>query len=170
MRYAGAVNSRIAVGVLLIAVLCPFSISTRARNPEVQNPSTKTLAPSWHQPPPDWAYAINPPSEGPSPAKTPETTPRHVPGSEAAFTPAQISDFFNPPDWHPTDHPAMPDVVSRGPPTFSPAVTATCQTGKAARRIPAWRDCPRLTSFNNWLTSRAGCATVPNPDTRRPAP
>jgi cytochrome c553 len=37
-----------------------------------------------------------------------------VPDSEAAFTLAQISDFFNPPDWHPADHPAMPHIVSHG--------------------------------------------------------
>jgi len=114
MRYAGAVNSRFAIGVLLIAALCTFSIPTRAQSPEAQSPSARTLAPLLHQPPPDWAYAINPPTEGSAPAKTPDTTPRHVPDSEAAFTLAQVSDFFHPPDWHPTDHPAMPAVVSRG--------------------------------------------------------
>ncbi len=37
-----------------------------------------------------------------------------MPGSEAAFTDAQVRDLFNPPDWHPGDHPAMPEIVSRG--------------------------------------------------------
>jgi len=37
-----------------------------------------------------------------------------VPGSTAVFTDAQVKDMFNPPDWHPNDHPLMPAVVSRG--------------------------------------------------------
>jgi cytochrome c553 len=51
-----------------------------------------------------------------STAKAPDTTPRHVPDSEASFPPAQISNLFTPPDWHPADHPAMPDIVSHGRP------------------------------------------------------
>ena len=47
-------------------------------------------------------------------APPPDTTPRHVPNSEAAFTRAQVKDFFNPPDWHPKQHPAMPKIVAHG--------------------------------------------------------
>jgi len=69
------------------------------------------------EPPPDWAYAINPSkTESETSPKTPDTTQRHVPDSEASFTVEQIKDLFNPPDWHPADHPAMPDIVSRGRP------------------------------------------------------
>lgn len=39
---------------------------------------------------------------------------RHVPGSAAAFTHAQVQDFFNPPDWHGDEHPAMPEIVAHG--------------------------------------------------------
>jgi cytochrome c553 len=39
---------------------------------------------------------------------------RHVPGSSASYTRAQIEDPFAPPDWFPTDHPPMPDVVAHG--------------------------------------------------------
>jgi cytochrome c553 len=68
-----------------------------------------------HEPPPYWAYAINPPSEeSAAPTQTPDATLRHVPDSAAGFTLAQIGDFFNPPDWHTADHPAMPDIVRRG--------------------------------------------------------
>jgi cytochrome c553 len=74
-----------------------------------------TKAPPLREPPPYWAYVVNPPAEvTPAPAKAPDTTPRHVPDSEAAFTLAQIADLFTPPDWHPSDHPPMPDIVSRG--------------------------------------------------------
>jgi cytochrome c553 len=67
------------------------------------------------EPLPYWAYVVNPPADAAVvPAKASDTTPRHVPGSAAAFTLAQIADLFTPPDWHPADHPAMPEIVSRG--------------------------------------------------------
>lgn len=37
-----------------------------------------------------------------------------VPGSTKAYTQKQIDDPFNPPDWFPDEHPAMPPVVARG--------------------------------------------------------
>src|SRR5579884_3300244 len=61
--------------------------------------------------PPDWAYVINPPG---SPAPHPDNKLRHVPNSNAAFTTAQTQDLFNAPDWHPADHPAMPEIVAHG--------------------------------------------------------
>ncbi len=68
-----------------------------------------------HGAPPPWAYANNPADKIPD-AKDISTdpTPRHVPDSTASFTLAQIADFYNPPDWHPADHPAMPDIVAHG--------------------------------------------------------
>ncbi len=66
-------------------------------------------------PPPYWAYAINPPAGAPAaPAEHVEETPRHVPGSAAGFTTAQIHNFFGPPDWHAEGHAAMPEIVSHG--------------------------------------------------------
>jgi cytochrome c553 len=61
---------------------------------------------------PYWAYAVNPPA---SPtAKMPLSNPRHVPNSTATFTDAQIGDLYSVPDWHPSEHPAMPEVVAHG--------------------------------------------------------
>jgi cytochrome c553 len=40
--------------------------------------------------------------------------PRHVPESDAAFTITQERDLFFVPDWHPGDHPPMPDAVGHG--------------------------------------------------------
>lgn len=64
-------------------------------------------------PPPAWAYPINPPA---APGARPPngTTPRHVPGSRAAYTDAKIDDLFVAPDWHPQDHPAAPGIVVHG--------------------------------------------------------
>jgi cytochrome c553 len=74
-----------------------------------------TKAQAMREPPPDWAFAIEPPA-GASDAndKPAEESLRHVPGSDAAFTLAQTHDFFHPPDWHPEGHPAMPEIVAHG--------------------------------------------------------
>ena len=64
-----------------------------------------------------WAYAIPPaPPAGTAAAApaAPDTSVKHLEGSNGAFTRAQISDRFGPADWYPGDHPAMPDVVAHG--------------------------------------------------------
>jgi len=64
------------------------------------------------QPPPYWAYPVNPPqSSKPDP---PDIVLQHVPGSGAAFTLAQIQDWNFVADWHPEGHPVMPDIVVHG--------------------------------------------------------
>src|SRR5262249_2609282 len=40
--------------------------------------------------------------------------PRYVPDSTAAFTVTQARDLFFALDWHPSDHPPLPDVVAHG--------------------------------------------------------
>jgi cytochrome c553 len=80
-----------------------------------QNRDEKTKTQPASEPPPYWAYAIDPPAN-PSdpPAKPVDESPQHVPGSTAAFTLTQTRDFFSPPDWHPDGHAAMPEVVAHG--------------------------------------------------------
>jgi cytochrome c553 len=63
------------------------------------------------EPLPQWAYPVNPPGLQPAPD---DGVPRQVPGSSAVFTLTQIRDLFKAPDWHPGDHPAMPDIVATG--------------------------------------------------------
>ena len=69
------------------------------------------------QPPPPWAYPIQPPATPPPD----DGVPRRVPGSSVALTLTQIRDLYVPPDWHPDDHPPMPGVVGHGrkPKTFA---------------------------------------------------
>ncbi len=78
-----------------------------------RNQGATTRARTMPEPPPDWAYAVNPPEKA-SPAKPADNNLQHVPGSAAAFTLRQINDGFNPPDWHPDGHPPMPEVVAHG--------------------------------------------------------
>jgi cytochrome c553 len=60
---------------------------------------------------PVWAYPVNPPGITPVPD---DGALKRVPNSAAAYTLTQIRDLFSPPDWHPDNHPSMPDVVGRG--------------------------------------------------------
>jgi cytochrome c553 len=61
--------------------------------------------------PPPWAYPVNPPG-----TKLPadDGSLRHVPDSASAFTFTQTIDRFAAVDWHPADHPQMPEVVMHG--------------------------------------------------------
>jgi len=79
---------------------------------------------------PDWAYAVAPaqPPGGAGPGGggrggrgAPDPTPRTLPGSRFQFTTAQVRNNFDPADWFPEDHPAMPDIVAHG---RAPAVKA----------------------------------------------
>lgn len=69
------------------------------------------LADTPNQATPYWAFCINPVMTDPV---KPDDNARHVPNSAAVFTTAQTQDLFNPPDWHPSDHPPMPDIVAHG--------------------------------------------------------
>ncbi len=70
---------------------------------------------------PEWAYPVNPP-----PTPIDDTVQKHLPGSDKAYTQAQIDDGFNPPDWYPQDHPPMPDVVAHGRKAANARACALC--------------------------------------------
>src|SRR5215475_991397 len=58
---------------------------------------------------PQWAFpAIN----GQLPPEEPE--PKSLAGSTKAYTPGQIDDLSNPPDWFPDDHSMPPSLVQKG--------------------------------------------------------
>lgn len=61
--------------------------------------------------PPSWAYPVNPPGLQPAPD---DGRLHRVPGSDAAFSLTRIRDLFDALDWHPGDHPPMPEIVARG--------------------------------------------------------
>ena len=60
---------------------------------------------------PPWAYPVNPPNFQRAPD---DGSIRRVPKSSAGFTLTQVRDLFAAPDWHPEDHPPMPEVVAKG--------------------------------------------------------
>lgn len=61
--------------------------------------------------PPPWAYPINTPGVEAPPD---DGQPKRVPGSAVTLTRDQIRDIFNPPDWHPDQHPPPPAPVATG--------------------------------------------------------
>ncbi len=83
---------------LLVLILTSSCVHTFAQTPQQATPY--------------WAYAVNPPAA--VSAKASESSVRHVPNSTATYTDTQIHDLFGVPDWHPSEHPAMPDIVAHG--------------------------------------------------------
>jgi cytochrome c553 len=61
--------------------------------------------------PPDWAYPATPRDFKPDPD---DGKPKRLAASTKAYTYAQLQDVFAAPDWYPTAHPKMPDVVAKG--------------------------------------------------------
>jgi cytochrome c553 len=61
--------------------------------------------------PPAWAYPITPP-EFKVPPDNGEI--KHVPDSPESYTVTQTRDRFLAKDWHPDDHPSMPEIVAYG--------------------------------------------------------
>lgn len=90
-----SVRSRRPALVRLLLLALPFCAASAANDAE----------------PPAWAYPVNPPGFKPA---ADDGGPRRVPGSTATYSLSQVRDRFLAPDWHPGDHPPMPDVVARG--------------------------------------------------------
>src|SRR5512140_296889 len=63
--------------------------------------------------PPAWAYPINTPDQKPP---VDDGVPRRVPDSTVSYSLGELTNMrlFIGPDWHPQDHPAMPEVVAKG--------------------------------------------------------
>jgi cytochrome c553 len=98
-------NVRAMIGVML-AALFSFVVPAVAQTPTAgSKQAAATTVPF-----PAWAYPWDPdfkvsPDDG---------VPRRVPNSSATFTLTQIGDLFFAPDWHPEEHPPVPEIVARG--------------------------------------------------------
>jgi cytochrome c553 len=57
---------------------------------------------------------LNPPATPGVALQPADTSQKRVPGSKVTLTVPQTRDLFNPPDWYPDDHPAMPEAVAHG--------------------------------------------------------
>src|SRR6266550_7971102 len=63
---------------------------------------------------PAWAYPVDPPAAPGAQAPKDDGTLFHVPDSDVALPRTQIEGRDTVPDWHPNDHPPMPDIVKIG--------------------------------------------------------
>jgi cytochrome c553 len=61
--------------------------------------------------PPAWAYPVMDPGFQ---RPVDDGRKHRLPGSDKEFTLTEINDAFNPPDWYPNEHPAMPPSVAHG--------------------------------------------------------
>ena len=96
---------RIRLGLMAMVAMALSSAATaQAQAPGSLSPSASSASfPAWAYPwAPDFKVA---PDDG---------VPRHVPDSTQSFTITQECDLFFVPDWHPEDHPQMPDIVAHG--------------------------------------------------------
>jgi cytochrome c553 len=97
----GVVTFSAVVGAALAAAVV---ISRQGTPPEATFPA---------DPLPTWAYPVPNPADAAF-VRQDLDVPQHVPDSSRTYTLRQIDDNFNPPDWHPEDHPAAPAPVFRG--------------------------------------------------------
>jgi cytochrome c553 len=93
-----------ALGVMLAAV---FSLAATANAQNGGDVAAGSPSPEAFPP---WAYTWDPNFKA-APA---DDELHQEPGSAAAFSFVQARDLFFSPDWHPRDHPPLPDVVARG--------------------------------------------------------
>jgi cytochrome c553 len=97
------ITSCLAAGLAAFAMALSSAAVAQSPAPATSAPPASALFPAWAYP---WAPDFKPaPDDG---------VPRHVPDSTASFTVTQERDLFFVPDWHPDDHPSMPDVVAHG--------------------------------------------------------
>lgn len=64
-------------------------------------------------PPPAWAFPVNPPS-APSNGARPSDKVEHVPGSPLTYSDRQLADGYLTADWFPREHGPMPRIVAYG--------------------------------------------------------
>jgi cytochrome c553 len=94
------------VCVFAIALIAAVSAMIHAQQPTTA-PSTALPSPAAREP--AWAFPIQ---AGSLPPESPE--PKTIPGSSRKFTPKEIDDLLNPPDWFPEAHKPAPSIVQKG--------------------------------------------------------
>jgi cytochrome c553 len=92
--------------VVVFAMLAMVSAALQSQQPPAGMPTQLPSPPARE---PAWAFPVQ---AGQLPAESPE--PKTVQGSSKQYTPAQIDDLLNPPDWFPDEHRAAPSIVQKG--------------------------------------------------------
>src|SRR5580704_6961329 len=74
---------------------------------------------TWAAERPDWAFFVpSAKTQTSNEAAAPDASavPWRPIGSRRTYTPSQVQDPLNPPDWYPEEHPPMPQIVAHGLP------------------------------------------------------
>jgi len=96
----------IAASTIALATIVTFAVVPQAQQQQQQTAPAVTNAPGI----PGWAYPVAAAVPGPKD----DGTVFHVPNSTVGMTLTQARNNSDVPDWHPDEHPPMPDVVRRG--------------------------------------------------------
>jgi cytochrome c553 len=98
------------VSVLAVLWVVAISIGVHSQQPAQQGGGVQSSAlPSPAAREPSWAFPVQ---QGSLPPESPE--PKTIAGSTRKFTPKEIDDLMNPPDWLPDTHPPAPPIVQKG--------------------------------------------------------
>jgi cytochrome c553 len=100
---------RMRVGLAVVILIGALTAGLQSQQPAAGVQSTALPPPTPREP--SWAFQA---STGALPAESPE--PKSIPGSTRKYTPKEIDDLANPPDWFPDAHPPAPQVVAKGKP------------------------------------------------------
>lgn len=95
--------------ILVTAAAC-LAAATLAAQQAQHGPDAAAGSPE----PPPWAYTVNTPVPPGAPPPPDDGQPKRIAGSTVALTAAQLRDLYSPPDWHPENHPAAPEIVAHG--------------------------------------------------------
>jgi cytochrome c553 len=87
--------------------LATIAVLPAQQQPPASVQSTALPSPAGREP--AWAFPVQ---QGSLPPESPE--PKTIPGSSRKFTPKEIDDLMNPPDWFPEAHPPAPSIVQKG--------------------------------------------------------
>jgi len=95
--------------IFVIAIVGVVTAALESQQAPQPPPGTPTVLPSVPAREPSWAFPVQ---AGQLPAESAE--PKSLPGSTKKYTPAQIDDLLNPPDWFPDEHKPAPSIVQKG--------------------------------------------------------
>jgi cytochrome c553 len=121
------------------------------------------LAADAPDPPPAWAFPVNPPSKTSSDPIADKI--EQVPGSKLTFTDKQANDEFFVPDWFPDEHGPMPRAVAIGrKPAVMPCAVCHLPTGNGGPAEAALPGLPLGYILEQINEFRAGRRTVAQPN------
>ncbi len=114
-------------------------------------------------PPPPWAFPVNPPHNSQTPGPAHPDRLERVIGSPVTYTDRQLYDEFFIADWFPTEHPSMPRIVARGRKPAMPCAMCHMVTGNGGPAEAALPGLPASYIIEQVKEFRAGRRAAAQP-------